>query len=105
MGRMALVAAVAALGIAYATGHTTQQGALIGIIAICFVVLVMAAVVLCVVLKKPELAILEGGHVLNYKQLMLGAKDFVPSGELLPVPDPGLAELPSGNEGKGGDAQ
>jgi hypothetical protein len=102
---MALVAAVATLGIAYATGHTTQQGALIGVIAICFVVLVMAAVVLCVIIKKPELATLEGSHVLNYKQLMLGAKDFLPSGELLPVPDPGLPEVPSDGEDKRGDAQ
>lgn len=99
VGRLALVMAASVIGIAYATGHTTQLGALIGIIAIVFLVLVMAGVVLYVVKTKPELSILDGGHVINYKQLTIGAKDFVPIGELPPVPDPGLPKFAETNEG------
>ena len=101
VGRLAWVAIAAALAIGYATGHTTQLGALIGIVAIVFVVAVMAGVVLYVVKTKPELSILDGGHVINYKQLTIGAKDFIPIGELPPVPDPGLPELPH-DEGDNG---
>jgi hypothetical protein len=61
----------------------------------------MAGVVLYVVNTKPELSILDGGHVINYKQLTIGAKDFVPTGELPPVPDPGLPDLPN-DEGDNG---
>lgn len=92
VGRLAWVVVAAALAIAYAAAHTTPTGALIGILAILLVVLVMAGVVLYVVKTKPELSILDGGYVISYKQLTIGTKDFVPSGELPPVPDPGLPD-------------
>ena len=92
IGRLAWVVVAAALAIGYATAHTTANGALIGIVAIVFLVLVMAAVVVYVVKTKPELSILDGGHVLHYKQLTLGTKDFVASRELPPIPDPRLSE-------------
>ena len=57
-----------------------------GIVAIVFVVAVMAGVVLYVVNTEPELSILDGGHVINSNSFTIGAKDFVPTGELPPCP-------------------
>ena len=105
VGRLTWVVIAAALAIAYATGHTTQLGALVGILAIVFVVLIMAGVVIYVVKTRPELSVLEGGHVINYKQLTIGTKDFVPVGELPPVPDPGLPELPPDERKNGASSE
>lgn len=103
MGRLVTLAAAAVVAIGYATGHATQNGALIGMIAIVVVVLIVAAVTLYVVATKPELAILEGTQVFRYKQLLtIGAKDYSPGNELPPVPDPGLPPLPpESGEGEG----
>jgi hypothetical protein len=92
VGRLAWVAVAAVAGIAYAAAHTTPSGALIAILAILVVVLVMTGVVVYVVKTKPELSILDGGHVLHYKQLNVGTKYLVPSGELPPVPDPSISD-------------
>jgi hypothetical protein len=97
-GRLTAVIIAAVAGIAFVSRNTTPTGALIAILAIVFVVVIMAVVVLFVVNKNPELATLEGIHVIHYKQMVVGAKDFVPPREFPPVPDPGLPKLPPTNE-------
>jgi len=53
----------------------------------------MLLAILYIVQKQPELAVLEGMELVRYKQVTLGTKDFVPEGELPPVPDPKLPEI------------
>jgi hypothetical protein len=94
VGRLTLLAVAGVVAIGYATAHTSPIGALIGIVAIVFIILCVVGLALYVVKTRPELAILEGTQVLRYRQLTIGAKGYSPDASLPPVPDPGLPKLP-----------
>jgi hypothetical protein len=100
VGKLAVIAVAAVLAISFATTRTTPAGALIGILAIVFLVLCTIAATLYVVATKPELAVLEGMQVVRYKQLTLGAKGYSPETESLPIPDPKVLLIPPTEEEK-----
>ena len=99
VGRIALLAVAGVLAIGYATAHASPIGALIGIVAIVFIILCVVGFALYVVKTRPELAILEGTQVLRYRQLTIRAKDYSPESPMPPVPDPGLPKLPPDEDG------
>ena len=90
VGKISILGVFAFIAIGIATTRTSPTGALIGIFVIAFIVLCALGAIVYIVAKRPELAVLEGTQVVLYKQLTIGAKDYTPSKELPPVPDPGL---------------
>jgi hypothetical protein len=98
VGKIAIVAVFALSGVAViGTRLSGDSAILVGIGAIVLIALAVLIVMLVVILKRPEMAVLEGMEVVHYKHLTIGAKDFQPENELPPVPDPGLPTIPEGN--------
>ena len=98
---MAVVFVVGIAAIGFGLLRLGQTGALVGIILIFLLCAIAAGLIAFIVVRQPELAVMEGMEVIHYKQLSMGTKDYTPTGELPPVPDP--KALPPANHEEGDD--
>ena len=76
MGKIAVVAVFALTAIAVASVHVT--GALDAIGAVVLLAVAVLAAILLVVMKQPELALLEGTELVMYKHMAVGVKGGPP---------------------------
>jgi hypothetical protein len=97
VGKVAVIAVFAILGIAGVGLRLTGEGALLSIGAILFIVLCVLGVIVFVVIRQPELAVLEGTELVLYKQVTLAAKGSNLNRQLPPVPDPGASPTGEGD--------
>jgi hypothetical protein len=90
VGKIAIIAVFSLGAISVATFHLAGTQALIGIGALVLITLAVLALILYVVIFRPELAVLEGAELVMYKQVTLGMKEtpHIPSARpILPVAD------------------
>jgi len=59
--------------------------------------------IIVIILKQPELAVLEGMELVQYKQVTLGSKTFTPIAETPAIPDP--KKLANGKTIEGAESQ
>jgi hypothetical protein len=90
VGKLSGVALVALLAIALGIYRSGADGILIGIGAVLVVFVSTAGAILYIVKVRPEVAVMEGMELVQYKQVTLAAKGHIPdiSDRLPPVPDP-----------------
>ena len=93
-----MAAVVAFIAIGGAAIKAGASGTTICVASILVIFVLMLAAIVLIILKQPELAVLEGMELVHYKRVTIGAKGFNPEKELPPVPDPKL--LDAGEEDK-----
>lgn len=89
VGKITVITVVALLSIAavgYRITGTPYILALVGIIA--FIALAALACILYVIVKQPEIAVLEGAELVLYKHVTLGVKDRPSLPSSPPIPEP-----------------
>jgi len=79
VGKVALVAIFAIAAIGVSTYRLDGEVAIFGIGAVVVVTLSVLGLILYIVIERPELAVLEGMELVQYKQITLGAKNMPPS--------------------------
>lgn len=78
MGKVALIAVFSVAAISLSTYRLTGNAALAGIAAIVLVTLAVLGVIFYIVVRRPELAVMEGMELVQYQQITLGAKGISP---------------------------
>ena len=105
VGKIAVVAVFALGAIAVASVHVSPNGALIAIGAVVLLSFFVLSAILLVVMKQPELALLEGAELVMYKHMALGVKGGPPlagdSGQPV-APTPPQDSLPAQDESQNG---
>jgi hypothetical protein len=102
VGKLAVISVITVICIAGVGSRLAGDNAmLLAIAAIVFVTVVIVAAVICVVIKQPDMAVLEGAELVLYQHAKMEAKGIPnPEKELNPVPDPKILSLLSREDGE-----
>ena len=98
VGKLAGVAVVTVAGLSYISRNLPPEIAFKAVIVTGIVAILIVVGIVAVAFGKPELAVLEGMELVNWKRVTQVSKDYTPSGELPPIPDP--SEKPKLEEAK-----
>jgi len=93
VGKLAGIGVIAIVALAYMSRSVTQDKVFsIAWLCVGVLIIVVFSIVLVAILR-PDLAVMEGMEIVQYKRATAAAKGFNPDRELPPIPDPGLPPL------------